>query len=337
MIERRHLLAAGGGRPYPRRLLRLRCATRLPAGGCPEAARCDRMRQPGAEWTQLKRADMASSRLRVLLLAALALGPCSISSTETIADCINCVNHSQNPDIPVWSCELTPQNGGTSCQTLLGGCLISGNCIYTPPPPPPPPPPEPEPPGPVASTLYEQQEGIFDLGPSEPCDPLCDNFPASVPLAEAFDFASIRTKVARLSGKPVSSIGIKAAGYFFSTAESYDPGTAGWVVRGWPAGFMYRRDLNPDGSLRLRVCRFGVGGTPEVVSDQTLSGSGTLLVRFTVHGRDIVYAFKEEVVTWSDWAANHVSRQQAWQNDFQANATGMPWAFSIARASGTCE
>ncbi len=277
---------------------------------------------------------MSRSRLLLSPLVALILGLCGMSSPETMADCINCVNEG-TPDVAVWLCKLTAANGGDTCQTTGGGgCLVSGNCTYTPPPPPPP---EPEPPGPVADHLYEQHEGIFDLGPDEPCYPLCDNFPASVPLAEAFDFASIRAKVAQLSGKPVSSIAVKAPGYFFSTAASYNPGTTGWAVGGWSQGLMYRRDLNPDGSLRLRLCRFSIGGAPQVVSDQTLSGSGTLLVRFTVHGRDLVYAFKEQEVTWSAWAANHVSSQQAWTSDFQANATGTPWAFSVAQASTTCE
>lgn len=158
-----------------------------------------------------------------------------------------------------------------------------------------------------------------------------------MPLAEAFDFASMRLKRAELAGRDVFSVNARAYGYFFSTDSSYDPGTAGWAVEGSPEGFMVRRDVNSDGSKRIRVCRFSIGGVPRLVSDQTLSAPGTLLVRFTLLDRDLVFAFKEETVSWDDWAANHGAHQDAWRDDFGANSTAPPFGFTVARASAPCE
>lgn len=256
--------------------------------------------------------------------------------TNVRADCIVGNNHASDPNgPPIWSCDLECKSGGHTCQTLISGCLISENCVCTPPPPPPPPPASPEPP---VAEYWERKDGVFDITPNEPCYPLCENFPASVPLSEASDFASIRTKIAQLAGREVSSVQARAYGYFFSTEPSYNPGTAGWAPVGSSEGFMVRHDVNPDGSVRVRLCRFPFGGVPELVSDQTLSPpGGTLLVRVTVGDRDLVFAFKEEAVTWEDWAAHHVARQDAWRGDFEANSTATPFAFAVARASAPCE
>jgi hypothetical protein len=273
------------------------------------------------------------ARARTTVKAAFVVAVFTMVAGPTAADCINCVRD----DDAGWVCKLTASNGGDTCQTVGGNaCTVTGTCVYLPPPQPPPPPPLP---GPHDTKLASFFGAYLDLGPSDDCYPLCSNFPASVPLAEAFDFASIRLKAANLAGKPASEVAIRSRAYFGSTspAFAFNPGTAGVLVDGGSEGFIIRRDLATDGSARVRVCKFSVGQPAEAVSDQTLGDSGTLLVRLPLNGRDVVLAFKTVMQTTDDFESMHVADQAAWASDFEANRSGIPWEIAVGHASTDCQ
>ncbi len=207
-------------------------------------------------------------------------------------DCVICQLFTDRNGRTFWGCPASAA-GGDSCTITSAGCLNDGRCM------------SPPRSGPGRDPRTEAAYLYLLASPQHTLSSL----PATLSLAEAGDAASIRRAIAERVGLPESDVSMRA--WFWSTVVT---ATWGDDVRGYVAdrdGFQVRTDVLDDGSTRLRVCRFHVGGQgTDLVADATLDDSGTLLVAIQLDGQDYVLAVRHERFTSDAWA-------ERWQ-DFAA-------------------